>query len=121
MTNIDRNFVHVCMGQDGDKNMKFYTLDKLPGQILIVKIECDCLELKFQFTTSPCMKSLIEKLIDAMARKGEYCIKGLNQGTSISTKDGFTEFRQHTGINDDVSIMLPNGYCIKQFQELINY
>ena len=146
MEKVDRNLVQVklygnpCYYYDDafdekamkndDGKIKFYTLDKLPGNILIVRFICECMESTLQFIIGSDKKLDVKQLIFAMANKKKYCLKlqsGSNQETSISTQNGFITFKQYNTDNVEaqtnayITLPLPNSYCINQFQKLIDY
>ncbi len=132
------NFSFKCFGNPGfyyedekelinndDDKIKFYTLDKLPGNVLIIQIIQGALE--YIMSTTNITKEDLEKLIDAQTNNTNYIITvrpGSNQETSIKTNKGYTYFKQWGSGGDsptDSYIKIPNDYCVKEFQHLINY
>lgn len=108
-----------------ENELNFYTLNELPGQMLIIVFECDCMESKIEFSTKSITKIQVENLINAMARKDKYNLimqPGPNQEVTICTENGFTTFKQYGDeTTAHMSITLPNRYCTQEFQKLVNY
>ena len=111
--------------ENDDDQIKFYTLDKLPGDVLMIGIKQGCME--YTMSIMSVTKEEIQKLVDAQLNDTEYSISvkpGSNQDAGIRTRSGYTYFAQFGAGGDsptDSSLKIPNSRCVEEFKKLINY
>jgi hypothetical protein len=113
--------------QDDDDQVKFYTLDRLPGDRLIIRIKIGLIEFEFKIQFDERMREHFECLIDAQIMNDEMCVHVQNHYNKINirTEDGYTYF-EHSGknvilISPSSSILkIPNECCINEFKRLVD-
>ena len=114
--------------QGDDDQVKFYTLDRLPGDRLIIRIKIGLIEFEFKIQFDEWMRESFQQLIDAQIMNDEMCVHVRNSYNEINigTKDGYTYF-EHSGkdnilISPSSSILkIPNECCINEFKRLVDY
>lgn len=139
---MNTNITFECLGDPGfyyddesdvkakandDDQIKFYTLDKLPGNELMIRIKQDCTEYNMGISTDCITKEQFQNLVSAQLNNSKYSINvcpGSNQNAGISTSDGYTHFDQFGAGGDSPAssnFKLPNNLCVDQFKRLIDY